>query len=159
MHFLEGEKQKIFTAELFDIPWKICIDSYNLDYARIVDLKCMQNFDWTYSASVGKRVSFVEAWDYHLQMAVYQKIEQIATNIGKCDVFIVAVTKQDPPDKAIIKFDDATLHMQLQRVEDALPRILAVKNGKVEPHRCNKCEYCRSTKMLTPYDIKHFSEV
>ena len=29
MEFLEGEHQKIMTAEMFDVPWKIKMDSFH----------------------------------------------------------------------------------------------------------------------------------
>ena len=30
-----------------------------------------------------------------------------------------------------------------------MPRLLAVKSGKIPPQRCGVCEYCRATKMLS----------
>ena len=43
MEYMSGEKQRIFTAELFGIPWKIKVDSLLPD--RIVDLKVMRSME------------------------------------------------------------------------------------------------------------------
>jgi len=154
MEYLKGEKQKIFTAELFGIPWKIAVDNHYPEKGRFTDLKCMQNFEWSYSPLEQRRVSFVEAWNYHLQMAIYRKVIALATG-EYLEPLIVAVTKQDIPDKAIITFEQLELQEQLNRVEEHLDRIMAVIDGDIEPHRCGKCKYCRMTKKLTLQDIKH----
>lgn len=154
MEYLKGDKQKIFTAEMFGIPWKIAVDSYYPEKGRFVDFKCVKDFEWSYSSREQKRVSFVEAWDYHLQMAVYRKVIALATG-EYLEPYIVAVTKQDVPDKAIITFEQTELHEQLNRVEEYLDRIMAVIDGNIEPHRCGRCKYCRLTKKLTLADIQH----
>lgn len=154
MEYLKGEKQKIFTAELFGVPWKIAVDSYYPEKGRFTDLKCVQNFEWSYIAKEQKRGSFVEAWGYNLQMAVYRQVIELATG-EYLDPFIVAVTKQDIPDKAIITFEQVELYEQLNKIEDHLDRIMAVVDGENEPRRCGKCKYCRMTKKLTLEDIKH----
>lgn len=158
MEFLNGEKQVIFSAELFDTPWKICVDSYNLSKGRFVDLKCVKDFEWSYDPKQQRRVSFVEAWGYNLQMAIYKKIITLATG-EKLTPYIVAVTKQDIPDKAIVIFDKAELQEQLDKVEDYIERVLMINDGSINPRRCNKCKYCRSTKVLELSDIKHHSQI
>ena len=40
------------------------------------------------------------------------------------------------------------MDVALQVMKDKLPHIQAVKAGKEAPHRCEQCEYCRSTKKL-----------
>ena len=40
MNYMSGEKQQIFTAELFGVPWKCKIDSLNRE-VYIADLKIM----------------------------------------------------------------------------------------------------------------------
>ena len=37
----------------------------------------------------------------------------------------------------------------LSIVEANMPRVLRVKNGEEQPHRCGLCDYCRNTKVLT----------
>lgn len=154
MEYLSGQKQVIFTANLFDIDWKVCLDNYKPEKGRFTDLKCMQNFDWIWDSRKGKKVSFVESWGYDIQMAIYRKIVSIATG-EYLNPFIVAVTKQDVPDKAIVRFDSTELNDRLNDVEYYIEKIVMINEGIIEPDRCEKCEYCRSTKVLTEKDIKH----
>ena len=142
MRYMSGRKQVIKTAELFGAKWKIKMDSYHND--KIVDLKVMRSME----RIMGK--SFVEHWGYDLQMAIYAAVEgrDIAT-------YLAVVTKQEPPDKEIIS---VPRWRRLELLEDAkkdMPRILAIKSGKMAPQRCGVCEYCRATKMLTePVDFE-----
>lgn len=136
MRYMAGEKQIILTRELFGAPWKIKIDSYHPD--KIVDLKVMRDM-----ARIGGK-SFVEHWGYDLQMAIYAAVEgrDLAT-------YLAVVTKQDPPDKEIISIPRWRRVELLDEVEKSMPRLLAVKSGKIPPQRCGVCEYCRATKMLS----------
>lgn len=45
--------------------------------------------------------------------------------------------------------NDDDLAAKLAEVEDRAPRYQAIKEGKVEPRRCEHCAYCRATKCLT----------
>ncbi len=142
MRYMSGKKQVILTRELFGTPWKIKMDSYHND--KIVDLKVMRSMERV----MGK--SFVEHWGYDLQMAVYAAVEgrDLAT-------YLAVVTKQDPPDIEIISIPRWRRVELLEDVERAMPRILAVKSGKMAPQRCGVCEYCRSTKVIEePIDFE-----
>ncbi len=91
MKYMSGEKQVIMTAELFGHEFKIRIDSYHEGRA-IVDLKVMRDFEPVYVEELG-RVSFVEAWGYDIQGAIYQAVVEAST--GKRLPFIIAgATKQ-----------------------------------------------------------------
>ena len=142
MRYMAGEKQRIFTRELFGVPWKIKIDSYHPD--KIVDLKIMRSME----RIMGK--SFVTHWGYDLQMAIYAAVEgrDLAT-------YLAVATKQDPPDKEIISIPRWRRVELLQEIERAMPRIIQVKSGQIPPHRCCVCEYCRATKVLSePIDFE-----
>lgn len=151
MEFLKGEKQVIRTATMFDVPWKIKMDVFNGE--RIVDLKCVKDFDSIYKEGSG-RVSWVEYWGYDIQGAVYQKIEQISSGRDKpLPFYIVAVTKEKVPDVAVIEIPQHVLDTALKIVEAKIDRFDLVKMGEIEPERCEKCEWCKSTKLLTVPDI------
>jgi hypothetical protein len=142
MRYMAGEKQRIFTRELFGTPWKIKIDSYHPD--KIVDLKVMRSME----RIMGK--SFVEHWGYDLQMAIYSAVEgrDLAT-------YLAVATKQDPPDKELISVPRWRRVELLEEVEREMPRILQIKAGRIPPHRCGVCEYCRATKVLEePIDFE-----
>jgi len=148
MFALEGDKEVIFTGELFGVLWKIKVDAINHGRKTFTDLKTTQSLSKRYwSDKYSKYVSFVEAFDYVLQMAIYREI--IYQNTGTYYApYIVAVTKETPPDKAILHFDQSRFEFELEYVKEYLPGIIAAKLGKQEPKRCEVCEYCRATKQL-----------
>ena len=49
----------------------------------------------------------------------------------------------------VIHVADNFLRDALSIVEANMPRVLSVKNGEEQPHRCGLCDYCRRTKVLT----------
>jgi hypothetical protein len=151
MRYMAGEKQTIFTAELFGIPWKIKIDSLCPD--KIVDLKVMRSME----RIMGK--SFVEHWGYDLQMAVYAEVYKRVT--GKdLPTYLAVVTKQTPSDIELIEIPKWRREELLEDVKRNLPRIVKVKSGEIEPERCGVCEYCRATKKITEpidFDLVGFS--
>ena len=158
MFVLDGQKEVIMTAEMFGAPWKIRIDSYNPEKRRIVDLKTTRSInDLVWSDERWAKVSFVDAYNYPRQMAIYCEVERLVKGQAKWgEPLIVAVSKEGPPDKAIISLvDDARFEMELRHIEENLPRILAIKQGLEPPQRCGKCPYCRSTKKID--GVIHYS--
>lgn len=151
MEYLEGEKQVIRTGELFGVDWKIKMDVFNGE--RIVDLKVVKDFEPLYKEGFG-RVSWIEYWGYDIQGAVYQKIEQISSQRAKpLPFYIVAVTKEKVPDIAIIRLPQHVLDTALKVVEAKIDRFDLVKLGEIPPERCGKCEWCKSTKILTEPEV------
>jgi hypothetical protein len=148
MFALEGKKEQIFTGELFGVEWKIKVDSTNSEKRIFTDLKTTGDLHGrSWSDKYGGWVSFVEQWGYVLQMAIYRKI--IEQNTGQLYTpYIVAVTKENPPNKAVIHFDESRFDFEYEYVELEMERIKQVKAGELEPRRCGKCTYCRSVKQL-----------
>ena len=157
MEYLQGETQVIKTAEIFGVPWKIKMDVYNEvgPDKRIVDLKTVKDFDPIYETGFGCR-SWIEYWGYDIQGAIYQKVEQISSGKSKpLPFYIVAVTKEKTPDVAVIQIPQPVLDTALKVVESKIDRFDLVKNGEIEPNRCETCEFCKTTKILmepTIYD-------
>jgi hypothetical protein len=152
-----GEKEKIFTFELFGVPWKIKVDLLNLDDGYFVDLKTTRDFEKVWNDDLHRKISFAEAWGYLIQIAVYREGIKQATGLKDVDGFIAAVTKQSPPDKALLYFTPEDYEIGMEIVERNIKHVLAVKNGEVEPQRCGKCAYCRATKKLDK--VLHYSEL
>lgn len=149
MFAMEGEKEQILTAEWLGVPWKIKVDSINAQRKSFTDLKTTQSLSKrVWSTKYNMYVSFVEAWDYVLQMAIYRKVIELNTGFHYTP-YIVAVTKEDPPDKAVIHFDPDRFQFELDFVEAAIEKHVAVKSGQEPPVRCESCDYCRSTKKLS----------
>ena len=155
MRFLQGEKQKIFTAELFGVPWKIKTDVF--DGKRIVDLKCVKDFEPIYKEGAG-RVSWIEYWGYDIQGAIYQRVIEAVTG-ERLPFYIVAVTKEKTPDIAIYELPQHVLDTALKVVEAKIDRFDLVKMGEIEADRCGRCEYCKMTKRLTAPMIYEPEEV
>lgn len=145
MEYMSGEKQVVMTGEIEDVPVKIKIDSYHKD-RMIVDLKCMRDFKPIYKPEQG-RLSWVEAWEYDLQGAVYQEI--VRQNTGHIlPFYLAAVTKETEPDLAIIEVGQEYLDVQLERFRRDIRRYDAMRQGVIEPERCEHCDYCKATKVL-----------
>lgn len=145
MQYMSGKKQVIMTGYLFGCDWKIKMDSYS-EGMCIVDLKTSADIHKMWKVQDYGWASFVEYWGYTLQLAVYQKIVEINTG-KKLPCYIAVVTKDDYPEIEVIYIDQTTLDHALNEVEMNMPSILAVKDG-AEPVRCEKCDYCKSTKIL-----------
>lgn len=156
MEYLTGEKQVIMAAELFGVPWKIKMDVY--DEKRIVDLKCVRDFSDIYDKEYGWR-SWIEYWGYDIQGAVYQKIEQTVTGRSEpLPFYIAAVTKEKTPDIKLIQLPQHILDTALKMVEAKIDRFDLIKSGEVEPIRCEKCDFCKQTKVLTEPEVYEIKE-
>ena len=150
MAYLKGQKEVIMTAEMFGTEWKIKIDNYLPD-GIIVDLKTTKSiWDMMWNPFYNCKVSFIENYAYFTQFAIYLEIERIASGHDYwLTPYIVAVSKETPPDKAVISlYDEERIASELLRIEGNMPHILAVKNGDVKPVRCGKCAYCRATSRV-----------
>ena len=147
MAYMSGKKQVIMTAEMFGAKWKIKIDSYIEDKC-IVDLKTCQSIRKKFMHLDTGLVNFLDEWGYYTQGAVYQKVVEINTG-KKLPFFIAAVSKEKEPDIEIIACEQQYLDMALDEVERNLPRILKLKGGELEPERCETCDYCKNTKVLS----------
>lgn len=160
---LRGEKEKIFTAEMFGCDWKVMIDSYYPEKNRFADLKILQNLDkkfWDNEPAPGMSgmwISQFEHLGYLTQPAIYSTVEMIANGSDELlEPFLAVITKEEYPDKGIVSFSrEGETYQTFIRdtlateVEPYMERINGVKSGGILPQRCGKCNYCKSTKVLT----------
>lgn len=156
-----GQKEVIVTGKIEGYPWKGKIDSLVLDRGYFCDLKTTADIHkGIYDPEVRRRVPFVKAYGYYMQMAVYRELIKQQFGI-ECQPFIFAVSKQDPPDKMAIDFnsvdDGYELDGALEFIKDNQKRVWDVMNGEIKPKRCGKCEYCRMTNMIKSFT--HASEI
>lgn len=160
---MSGEKQVIRIGEIAGVPFKIKIDSL-LDAAAcrqiveefpdaalalgfgdgaIVDQKVMRDLGDVWSDEERRMVPFAQAWGYDIQGAIYQAVE------GHMMPFLLAVgTREEPADLAALYIPDDALRAKLYEVEDLAPRFQAIKEGREEPRRCERCPWCRATRTL-----------
>lgn len=132
MKFLSGEKQKIFTAKMFGIDWKIKIDSYYPSVC-ITDLKIVKDY---------KSMVY---WRYDIQGAPYQEVVRL--NTGEVlPFYLAAATKERVANFDVFQIPQDILDGALSEIESNLPHIIEVKSGSVEPVACGECDYCKSVK-------------
>ena len=147
MSTMEGEHQVIRTGVIDGIPFKAKYDVYKQDDPDmkevIVDLKTVKDFNPVYMPGQG-RVTFADAWDWPLQMAIYQALSE--TKLATC--LLSVISKEDPPDVNVVWIPQERLDTEMEILRRQLPRMEAVKAGIIEPNRCGKCAYCRSTHMI-----------
>lgn len=147
MQYMGGEKQVIMTAEMFGHLWKIKIDSYHPGKC-IVDLKVMRELRKAeYTKDFGY-MNFIDYWGYHIQAAVYQEVVRINTG-ERLPFYIAAASKEEYPDIEVIQLEQTRLDEALAEVETNIPKVTMVKCREIEPLRCEACDYCKHTKVLT----------
>ena len=126
---MSGKKQVIRTGTIAGVPFKIKIDSL---------------------------------LDADTCAKIVAEFPNAAAALGLCDGAIVdqkAMASMESvwsaedhckePDLAAMYIDDTDLAAALAVVEDNAPRYQAIKEGKIQPTRCEHCAYCRATKRLT----------
>ena len=145
MEYMNGKKQVIMTGEISGVPVKIKIDVLHDD--KIVDLKIVRDFEPLYDKEHGL-LPWYEFWQYDLQGGVYQEI--VRQNVGKqLPFYLNAATKEKVTDLDILHIPQSMLDFQLEKIKTDIVRFDAMKKGIIEPDRCEKCEYCKQTKVLT----------
>lgn len=151
-----GDKEAIVTGEIYGVKWKGKIDCLNINRNYFIDLKTTADaHKKIWCANKHKYVSFVEGYGYYLQMAIYKRLIAQTYDGLVCEPYMVAVSKQDPPDVIPIDFtsdyDRECMNEAMAKVEELQPHIEDVRAGRVAPTRCEHCDYCRATK-----DFKFF---
>ncbi|WP_105965031.1 PD-(D/E)XK nuclease-like domain-containing protein [Apilactobacillus micheneri] len=155
----KGDKEKIVTGNIDGIEWMGKIDCLDLKHKRFYDLKTVDSIHKKHwNNELHEYTDFVIASGYDTQMAIYQELIYQTFGI-KCDPLIVAVSKQDTPDKAIIKFGERDLQEALNDVRMKQEHINKVINGEVAPTGCGTCEYCRMNKSLMDMQIETAGQI
>ena len=146
MEYISGKKQVIMTGNICGVPVKIMMDSYHPG-KRIVDRKIMANLESSFD-EIGGQLPFFEAWGYDLQGAVYQEIVRQNTGL-KLPFYLAVATKEKTTDIDIIHIEQKAMDFAMQSFERHVERYDAIKKGVVAAYRCEKCDYCKETKVLT----------
>ncbi len=146
--YMSGEKQVIMTGIIEGLPFKIKIDSYIAGKA-IVDLKSTRTLDRDFRIFIpdsGEKLPWYKAYGYDIQLAIYQEI--VRQNTGESlRCFLAAVDKEKHPIGDVIELLQKMLNEALDEVKRGCKKIILLKNGEIEPIRCDhsSCDYCRDT--------------
>lgn len=162
MMMMEGAKQEIVMGKIEGVPFKAKLDILlNSDQCdriaaeypdmdellfasgAIVDLKIVRDFQPMYKPDEG-RMSFIEYWMYDLQLAIYRRLVD-----ENYPCYILGATKEKVTDIGLFLLPPPALDTAYTLYTDRLERAVAVKTGRAEPERCEKCDYCKQTKTLT----------
>ena len=172
---LSGAHQVIITGKIAGVPFRGKIDSLLSpeqceeiisefpdtkealggpfgSVGAIVDGKVMKDFAPVWSESAFCKQNWVDAWDYPIQGAVYRHLEG-----GNKPFILDAATKETGTGLDAVYVPSAELDAAFRIVEEYAPRYHKIKLGKIEPTRCENCEWCRRTKRLTR--IRNYKEV
>jgi hypothetical protein len=152
LEYLSGEHQVIMTGEIEGVPFKIKMDSYKpgefiTDYKYMASLRSPNLFQ-----------PMISYWGYDIQAACYQEIVYQNTGVRLPFIFDVA-TKEKPAHMAVGEISQWNMDAALETVRAKIKRYQAIKNGEIEPERCEDygCDYCTTTKIITePIDTDLF---
>ena len=152
MYLLSGEHQRIMTGEIEGVPFKIKMDSYKPG-EYIADLKYMRSL-----RSPNLFENIITYWGYDLQAAAYQEI--VRQNTGeRLPFYFVVATKETPAHLEVGAISQDNMDAALERIKANIVRYQRIKNGEIEPERCEDygCDYCTTTKVvIEPIDTDEF---
>ena len=150
----KGRKEVVMQGTIGGVKWIGKLDAIRTNHSMIMDLKTTQDLHKPFWMKDKKGpVSFIEDFNYPLQMAVYQELAYQRWGVRPLAT-IIAVTKQTPPDKAAFNMSQSSMDNAMHVMLQQLDHIVQVKNGTADPTRCEHCAYCRSTKKLSVVDMK-----
>ncbi len=146
--FSKSEKQRVITGGIAGVPFKAMCDFIN--DKGIIDLKCMKDFEDIYNSDTEMYEEWWKHWGYDIQGAVYLSLFGGNRSFG-----LVAVSKESSPDIKAINFgriEDAVLYNAMVEVEYFAPRYQKIKEGKIKPVGCGKCDYCKSIRKIDKWE-------
>lgn len=153
MEYMKGRHQVIKTATLWGVKWKAMFDVLKPG-VRIVDLKTVKDFQPLYKPGEG-RLNICDYWKWTLQMALYQKIEG-----HNLPCYIAVITKEEPSDIAVIEIPQARMDAEIDFLASRIEMFKGMKDGVLEPERCENCRYCRMTRRLKgPVTLDYFDMI
>lgn len=159
-YIYQGSKEVIVKGDIDGVTWMGKIDCLNLEKGLFLDLKTVDDMHKKYWID-GSRTptNFIEARGYYLQMAIYRELIKKTFNVD-CQPVIVAVSKQNVPEKKLIRLRNDKLQESLNDLIWKQEHFNKVINGESEPNYCGHCDYCRKyqygnkLQIIYPEDIE-----
>lgn len=161
MSSLAGEPQRVITFDLFGVKWKAMLDVVNFERGYLTDLKtCRSIDDLEWSDELKAKVPFYQTYNYWLQIAVYREAFKSVAGAYPKTCFISAISKQDPPDIRVIEFTtEGAFEQELREIKANLPRIIQMRDQFGARTRCDRCDYCRATRVLRQPEVAQYFKV
>lgn len=170
---LVGEREKIFTAEIDGVRWKIKVDVWNPDgfppgtpgvpdayigLPYFLDLKtCADLLAEQYVPRTGTRGNFISQRDYWLQISMYRQI--IAQNVGAFPMGLIMgcgkpTAQLVVPNIGIFPMiDERTLEQARFEATGFISEIRDAVMGRRGLRKCQQCDWCRSTRTNFWFEI------
>lgn len=145
-------KEYILDEKLYGVPFKGKLDSLNLSKGYFIDLKTMRSiYDKKYSEKLGVSVPTIVynifEYGYHIQTYVYQQLLMLQ-ELDFFTPYIIAVSKEDVPDKKLVRIDNEVLQQGKIELESVILRVADVALGGAKPKPCGHCDYCKAHQFL-----------
>lgn len=114
----------------------------------IVDLKSAASTEEQWDPDMGCRIPWVQSWHYDRQLAVYRELYRQMTG-HTLSVMVLVCTKEPAPSLLPLMIDAGTLDEGLAEAQALAPRAWhLMQSAEPDPHRCEKCAWCRMTRRL-----------
>lgn len=142
---LTGDKQTILTGEIKGIKVKCKIDNINHEKKFFTDLKtCRDIYEVSYNPEKKMKEHFIDTRLYRHQLAFYQEI--IRQNYGEeYMAWICAYDKTKDLRGLVVRIDQSALNDAMEEIKYLMSiHKNSIKNKEAE--RCEKCDYCNSTR-------------
>lgn len=147
MSYMQGEKQKILTAEIAGVPIRVKMDVFNEERKFVTDLKTAQSIHKTYyAADLGERLAFWEHFAYDVQAVFYT--QAVLQNYGFMpDYYLCVITKEKEdgvphPRLAVIHIPETRIREKLSEVEMKIPKVWSILKGEYDAIPCGTCAWC-----------------
>ena len=158
MKYMSGEPQFKVEGIIGGVKFIGFLDSYHKGKC-IAELKVVKSIrETTWNNETKQRENFIQSNGYLNQKAIYQELVRQMTG-DKLPCYICALSKEKAIDKEVIFLPQWALDNALDNVKENAAEFLAIRQGEIEPERCERCDYCRSTRVLTePMNYESFFE-
>ena len=146
------EKQVILTGEIEGVKVKCALDLFDRETNSIYDIKCMKDFKETWDKAEKVYKPWYYTYNYVLQLAVYREI--VRQNFGEPkEIGLMAASKEEEPDLQAKSFSSELLDLELEYFKNNVKRYNDIKKGIVAPTYCGECDYCKSIKQITRFEV------
>ena len=148
-----GKHQVIMTGVVENVPVKIKIDHVaykNGKPVAIVDLKTVKSmYETFWVKDSGEHLTWPERWLYDLQLGLYQEVYRQNTGLT-LPCYLAAISKDKTENVAhprlkIIQIPQIKMDERMTEFRRNVPKIQALKEGKMQPINCGTCDYCADT--------------
>lgn len=147
-----GLKEEIITVQK-GVPIKIKIDHVaykNGNPVAIVDLKTVKSmYETFWVKDSGEHLTWPERWMYDMQLGLYQEVYKQNTGLT-LPCYLAAISKDKTeniphPRLKIIQIPQTKMDERMVEFKRNIGKIQDLKQGKITPISCGKCDYCADT--------------